>query len=225
MNKDEILDDSIFEEINDDIQSDELALLDELDLDMDMDILEEESIIADEPLLENIDEIGEIDLPSTEEIEDTLAENITVVSDEDDFDVIAEDDIAPLDDELETLETFAEDETSDIVSEDESIVEDVSEVSENIIEPEQCIEECSDINLISNDLNNIQIEFGIEAKGFILSVKMMEAMIEKGYIFKDILNDKVFDAVMIFNGNLDNTVMTKDIKIKIDDGNIQLIKG
>ena len=54
---------------------------------------------------------------------------------------------------------------------------------------------------------------------------MMEAMIEKGYIFKDILNDKVFDAVMIFNGNLENTVVTSDIKIKIEDGKIQLIKG
>ena len=100
---------------------------------------------------------------------------------------------------------------------EETVTEEVKE--------ESSLDVMLDENIITNDLNNIKIEFGIEAKGFILSVHMMEAMIQKGYIFKDMLNDKVFDAVMIFNDNLENTIVTSDIKIKVEDGKIQLIKG
>jgi hypothetical protein len=259
MNKDEILDDSIFEEVNGDIQAeesdttedlDETALLEELDLSTDG----EEELITEDVILENLDDT--IDLPTSEGIDDTIEESVQnefSVS-EDESDITTEEELALMLDETEIAEKIIEDDseesfvaeetevpvileedlpenedTEEVLSQsedlDEDVVEEIQEEIEDFTETEESLEIDSDINLITNDLNNIQIEFGIEAKGFILSVKMMEAMIEKGYIIKDILNDKIFDAVMIFNGNLENTVMTSDIKIKIEDGKIQLIKG
>jgi len=224
------------------------SLPDELDLD----VFEDEEITSiDESLNEVIDDLDALISDNEENItleeEPESTENIV---DED----ISEEETELVDDsesieeseEVSMLEKYILDEenetekiseNSDIEDTDITLEEEVIEEQSEVIEPvEEEIKNDSlsladeednleDENFITNDLDNINIEFGIEAKGFILSLKMMEAMIEKGYIFKDILNDKVFDAVMIFNGNLENTVMTNDIKIKIEDGKIQLIKG
>ena len=266
MNNDEIIDDSIFEDINDGIQSQsveetndevslaEKALLEELALDGENPEEETSSIEESvEEVVEDVEEITphieeeEFSLPELDDVEESTesTEEITLENvDEIEDDISNEEDNIVESEDIETLlddeEALLEDQTTEDLSLAENIEEEIvpevqeeitseleeEEISTSVIsEDEVSIETDFDEKLISNDLNNIKIEFGIEAKGFILSVKMMEAMIEKGYIFKDILNDKTFDAVMIFNDNLENTVMTSDIKIKIEDGNIQLIKN
>jgi len=236
MNENEILDNLNTEDVNIEIESEDIthdeilettSLPDELDL-----------VIPEAEEFEAIDEsLNEVIDNSVSENEETPEEESTLV---DDANSIEETD------EVSMLEEYILDEENEVneLSENSTIedidetldVESIEEESETIEIVDEEIEDepllladeedtLEDENFITNDLNNINIEFGIEAKGFILSLKMMEAMIEKGYIFKDILNDKVFDAVMIFNGNLENTVVTNDIKIKIEDGKIQLIKG
>ena len=171
---------------------------------VDEDISEEETELVDDS--ESIEESEEVSMLEKYILdEENETEKISENSDIEDTDI--------------TLEEEAIEEQSEVI---EPVEEEIKNDSLSLADEEDNLE---DENFITNDLDNINIEFGIEAKGFILSLKMMEAMIEKGYIFKDILNDKVFDAVMIFNGNLENTVMTNDIKIKIEDGKIQLIKG
>jgi len=171
---------------------------------VDEDISEEETELVDDS--ESIEESEEVSMLEKYILdEENETEKISENSDIEDTDI--------------TLEEEAIEEQSELI---EPVEEEITNDSLSLDDEEDNLE---DENFITNDLDNINIEFGIEAKGFILSLKMMEAMIEKGYIFKDILNDKVFDAVMIFNGNLENTVMTNDIKIKIEDGKIQLIKG
>lgn len=211
------------------LDTDDINLPDEL-----TDIIPEES--------ENLDDILALEDDQDEVTESKEEENISedLEVEESIEEPIAKDDIEEeLLEEVEKTEEIAEEEmvlpdecleeNSSTIEEpqdetQEQIVEEVEETREEILEEApQGIPLNSDV--ITDNLNDIKIEFGIEAKGFILSTNMMEAMISKGYIFKEMIDNKVFDAVMIFNGNLDNTVMTDDIKIKIEDGKIQLVKG
>ncbi len=220
-----------------------------VDDDLNLDILDSEELtIEDDSLEENIDNLEETisedeedtdfneDLESIEKMIDESTENEDVSVQEDaaidnvDFSEEEEELVSEIEEDILDDENSSEE--IDITLQEESPTEEteiIDEINDQIEEESADLNKeepiIEDENFITNDLDNINIEFGIEAKGFILSLKMMEAMIEKGYIFKDILNDKVFDAVMIFNGNLENTVMTNDIKIKIEDGKIQLIKG
>ncbi len=205
-----IEDDSVQE--NNSIDEEEVSTIEE-DIE-DLDLTNEE-----EPLSEDTDTI--------EVQEEELSE--PAIETEDDIEEVQEESIVEEVDSSSEEESLQEEDPDSFELQEEEITEPT--IEEEQIEVQDDIEEepvediSTDENLITNDLNNIKIEFGIEAKGFILSVNMMEAMIQKGYIFKDMLNDKVFDAVMIFNGNLENTVMTNDIKIKIENGKIQLIRG
>ena len=250
MNEDMILEDQNIEDINIEVKENLEELLKNNELDIDVPEMEETKTI-DESFENSIDELENpveeelnMDLPEVEEDKEILQEDETV----DDLDITEDEEKVSVleEDTLETEEVEVQEEITieqtDLVIEEESIedenmnTEEVVEdqTDESAIQDEQVEEDIKeevlpkvemDENLITNDLNNIKIEFGIEAKGFILSVNMMEVMIQKGYIFKDMLNDKVFDAVMIFNGNLENTVVTNDIKIKIEDGKIQLVKS
>jgi len=230
MNENQILENSNIEvELEDLIQSGSEEILENEPLADDLGIeLPEEELDTVEDSIENEEE-------PTEEI--SALADMDISEDETEIATIEEDIV---EDEITELENEETQEDSDLALEEEIVENDAEEVEEveqiqeeslalsteeDIIEDEIVSEEVEDESFITNDLHNIDIEFGIEAKGFILSLNMMEAMIEKGYVFKNILNDKVFDAVMIFNGNLENTVMTSDIKIKIEDGKIQLIKG
>jgi len=244
MNENEILDNPSIEiESEDFTQNDNEEILENISLDNDLEIdssEEEDPKTIDESFEESINDLEEVseneselveEDESIENPEEVFVENEDELN-EDDLSNDLEEDILSEENEIEESSeenSIEEDiETTEIIEEaDEEIEEESFEIAneEDSLEEEvsACVSE--DASFITDDLDNISIEFGIEAKGFILSLKMMEAMIEKGYIFKDMLNDKVFDAVMIFNGNLENTVMTKDIKIKIEDGKIQLIKG
>jgi len=224
---------TIDESFEDSIDSlDEVIPENELDIDL-PEIEESEAI--DEFLEEDIknEDISIEDLDISEESEEKEEDSLEIEEldlnceeeslEEEDTKEILEEDSAEESDELAITNEQEDTEEASIVEEE---IQELSIQEEELeVEEETSSELSLDENLITNDLNNIKIEFGIEAKGFILSVNMMEAMIQKGYIFKDMLNDKVFDAVMIFNGNLENTVVTNDIKIKIEDGKIQLIKG
>jgi len=235
MNENEILDNPDIEDTNIEVELDDLIqngseeILENSSL---SDSLDENSLSEEIDSLDDIEELSaenELDMDLTEESETTdnivtepeeeiSAENLE--TDQEDLPDLEENSLT---DENEETELLSVDEDITII--DESEEQSFSLASESNEENDTIASVTSGDDFITDDLNNIDIEFGIEAKGFILSLKMMEAMIEKGYIFKDILNDKIFDAVMIFNGNLENTVMTSDIKIKIEDGKIQLIKG
>jgi len=204
---------AIDEFLEEDIKNEDISIED-LDISEESEEKEEDSLEIEEDV-SNEAEIEELDLNCEEES-----------LEEEDTKEILEEDSAEESDELAITNEQEDTEEAPIVEEEIQEIEEPSIQEEELEVEEEISSELSlDENLITNDLNNIKIEFGIEAKGFILSVNMMEAMIQKGYIFKDMLNDKVFDAVMIFNGNLENTVVTNDIKIKIEDGKIQLIKG
>lgn len=191
------------------------------------DIFEEES-----PLEESTADI----MDESESFEENVEELDFKAQDEE---VAAEEEVLEeIEDEnnpLEIPQTIEEEEFEEAKEENtfvEEAVDSVDDSIDEIDEPDTIADENNqeeetfiDDSIITNDVHGIHIEFGIEAKGFILSVKMMEAMIEKGYIFKDMLDNKIFDAIMIFNGNLENTIVTDDIKIKIDNGKILLIKG
>jgi len=235
MNENEILDNPDIEDTNIEVELDDLIqngseeILENSSL---SDSLDENSLSEEIDSLDDIEELSaenELDMDLTEESETTdnivtepeeeiSAENLE--TDQEDLPDLEENSLTDENDETELLSV-----DEDITIIDESEEQSFSLASESNEENDTIASVTSGDDFITDDLNNIDIEFGIEAKGFILSLKMMEAMIEKGYIFKDILNDKIFDAVMIFNGNLENTVMTSDIKIKIEDGKIQLIKG
>jgi len=235
MNENEILDNPDIEDTNIEVELDDLIqngseeILENSSL---SDSLDENSLSEEIDSLDDIEELSaenELDMDLTEESETTdnivtepeeeiSAENLE--TDQEDLPDLEENSLTDENDETELLSV-----DDDITIIDESEEQSFSLASESNEENDTIASVTSGDDFITDDLNNIDIEFGIEAKGFILSLKMMEAMIEKGYIFKDILNDKIFDAVMIFNGNLENTVMTSDIKIKIEDGKIQLIKG
>ena len=225
MNENEILDNLNIEDLNLDVETEDLEQTSNKDV--------EEDISKDDELDIEISEVKE-----SETIDDSLDVDITLQDDASTYDLntnVIED--APVEEEeenssIEEIETSVDEgsikDDADILAMNEEETEECIKLEE--LEVKEDIEETvqelnTDENIITDDLNNIKIEFGIEAKGFILSIAMMEAMIQKGYVFKDILNDKTFDAVMIFNDNLENTVMTNDIKIKIENGKIQLIKA
>ena len=228
MNEEEILDNQNIEDLNTSIESEDFEqvtdddIFDVLSKDEELGIVDLEETEAINELIEENSEkdvqeniLGDDDfLDELAALDDTLLENEDLKSDDQNESTTEEFD--------EPLENGSVDETTDVTLEVPEIKEEV-ELKEDI-EDETIQEINTDENIITNDLNNIKIEFGIEAKGFILSVNMMEAMIQKGYIFKDMLNDKVFDAVMIFNGNLENTVVTNDIKIKIENDKILLVR-
>ena len=230
MNEDLILDEQNVEDL-DKIFGEEISEEVSQSNELDMDIPEvEEQETAAESLDESIANIANLE----DILQEYEPDNILNSSDEEELSNLDEDTFE--DEEVKAAEEESTIEEINSSLENESVQEDdtviLEEPNEEIDEPtvedteEETVQEINtDENIITNDLNNIKIEFGIEAKGFILSITMMEVMIQKGYIFKDILNDKIFDAVMIFNGNLENTDMTNDIKIKIENGKIQLIKA
>ena len=209
-----------------DLASDDTSDTDDMDLSQGL-----EDMISGES--DNLDDIlsNEEEQEEVSEISEEPEEAVADIDVETAQDLETEESI----EEPGALDELLEEESTDIVEEEnlDILEEPQNQITEPIVEEEESEDTKEEIaqevpvnsEVITNDLKDIKIEFGIEAKGFILSTNMMEVMISKGYIFKDMIDNKEFDAVMIFNGNLENTVTTNDIKIKIEDGKIQLIKG